>query len=418
MKTANDFWVGAVRRFLCFMAGAVFLFAPLLGLAAPYRTLEEGMSGEDVRQLKLRMYELGYFYSDIVSNAYNSLMTRRIAWLQQRNGLDETGIATPDLQTLIYSDAVIPAEDVPEPTATPLPTPEPLPVLWSQSEPDMPELTTEGFLPADAEHAYVHINQAEGHYIYLSPDLFVEITHYTDPTLTLAWCETEIKVQNGEKLNTYLTPKGGKAYRFSTPEALAEANHAVVAFTDDFFNYRLYNDEVPGIIIRNGEIIADSTYKTREAWPPLDTLAVFADGSMKTFAKNAYSAQEYLDMGAVQVFAFGPILVQNGEMGERIQDPTYYHYREPRCALGMIEPNHYMVLTVSGRTDTSKGAYLTWLAERMIFLGVTEALNLDGGGTTSLVFMGERVYADCSGTTSVRDVSSIIGFGQYTQAGQ
>jgi len=34
------------------------------------------------------------------------------------------------------------------------------------------------------------------------------------------------------------------------------------------------------------------------------------------------------------------------------------------------------------------------------------------------VFMGERVYADCSGTTSVRDVSSIIGFGQYTQAGQ
>ncbi|HPJ02402.1 MAG TPA: phosphodiester glycosidase family protein [Candidatus Limiplasma sp.] len=118
------------------------------------------------------------------------------------------------------------------------------------------------------------------------------------------------------------------------------------------------------------------------------------------------------------MFAFGPILVQNGEMGERIQDPTYYHYREPRCALGMIEPNHYMVLTVSGRTDTSKGAYLTWLAERMIFLGVTEALNLDGGGTTSLVFMGERVYADCSGTTSVRDVSSIIGFGQYTQAGQ
>ena len=141
----------------------------------------------------------------------------------------------------------------------------------------------------------------------------------------------------------------------------------------------MYNKQIPGIVIRNGEIISDKTYKTRDVWPPLDTLAVFADGSMKTFSKNEHTAQEYLDMGAEQVFAFGPILVQNGEIGERIQDPTYYHYREPRCALGMIEPNHYLVLTVSGRTNDSKGAYLVWLAERMIERGVTEALNLDGG---------------------------------------
>lgn len=405
------------KRALCILTGLVLLMMPLINLAEEYRTLEDGMSGEDVRQLKLRMFALGYYYSDQVSVDYNALMARRISWLQQRNGLEETGVATPALQALIYSDAVVPAEDVPVPTPTPAPTPLPLPIIWSDTEPDLPALTEDGFLPADAQSAYVYTNTAEGHYIYLSSSLSVETKRYTDPNLTLVWCETEIKLQNGEKLNTYLTKKGSRSYYFSTPEDLAEENNVVVAFTDDFFNYRLYNKEIVGIVIRNGEIISDTTYKTRDAWPPLDTLAVFADGSMKTFGKNEHTAQEYLDMGAVQVFAFGPILVQDGELGERIQDDTYYHYREPRCALGMIEPNHYLVLTVSGRTDASKGAYLLWLAERMLMRGVTEALNLDGGGTTSLVFMGQRVYADCTGKTSVRDVSSIIGFGTYVEEG-
>ena len=418
MKTNRAFGRKTVRKFLCLLAGLVFVLAPLTLCADDYRTLKEGMSGEDVVALKLRMFELGYYYSDNVSDAYNSLMAKRIAWLQQRNGLEETGVATPELQTLIYASDVIPAEDVPTPAVTPAPTPTPLPVVRVETEPELPELTEEGFLPPGADSAYVYTNPTDGHYMYLSSDLSVEITRYTDKSLPLVWCETEIKLQNGEKLNTYLTQKGSRYYYFSTPKAMAEDNHAVVAFTDDFFNSRIYNKQIPGIIIRNGEIISDTTYKTREAWPPLDTLAVFADGSMKTFSKDEHTAQEYLDMGAEQVFAFGPILVQNGEMGERIQDPTYYHYREPRCALGVIAPNHYIVLTVSGRTDESRGAYLTWLAERMIALGVTEALNLDGGGTIALIFMGENVYADCTGKTSVRDISSIFGFGTYTESGE
>jgi hypothetical protein len=403
------------RKLLCLAAGLLLVLAPLAALADTYRTLQEGMSGEDVVALKLRMFELGYFTSKNVSDAYNSLMAKRIAWLQLRNGLEETGVATPELQTLIYSDAAIPAEDVP---ATPAPTPAPLPIVWAQAEADLPQPAEDGFLPPGTDSAYAFKNQDEGHYIYLSSDLFVEITRHTDADLTLVWCETEVKLKNGEKLNTYLTKKGSKHYAFSTPEEMAADNQAVVAFTDDFFNSRLYNDQIPGIVVRNGEIIADKTYKTREAWPPLDTLAVFSDGSMKTFLKNEHTAQEYLELGAEQVFAFGPILVQNGEMGERIQDPTYYHYREPRCALGMIAPNHYIVLTVSGRTDAAKGAYLTWLAERMMALGVTEALNLDGGGTIGLIFMGENVFAGCTGKTTVREISSIFGFGRYPETGE
>ena len=87
---------------------------------------------------------------------------------------------------------------------------------------------------------------------------------------------------------------------------------------------------------------------------------------------------------------------------------TYYHYREPRCAIGMIEPYHYVIVTVKGRSDDSKGAYLNWLAERMLYLGCREAINLDGGGTVSLIFNGKMLNKT---TKNLRSVTSLITFG-------
>ena len=38
-------------------------------------------------------------------------------------------------------------------------------------------------------------------------------------------------------------------------------------------------------------------------------MAVYQDGSMKCFDCDALTAEEYLDQGAVHVFAFGPWLL-------------------------------------------------------------------------------------------------------------
>ncbi len=91
-----------------------------------------------------------------------------------------------------------------------------------------------------------------------------------------------------------------------------------------------------------------------------------------------------------------------------MDDKDYYHYREPRCAVGMIEPWHYVFLTVKGRSDDSKGCYLDWLCDRMLELGAVEAMNLDGGGTVSLVFNGKMLNKS---TKNLRNVTSMIGFG-------
>ena len=193
----------------------------------------------------------------------------------------------------------------------------------------------------------------------------------------------------------------------------AKERRIVLAMSDDYYGHRINEktDGSPGIIIREGRLIAEDDKKPFSVCS-LDVLAVFGDGSMKTYARKEHTAQEYLDMGAVSTFSFGPILVQDGEITEKVANDKN-NYLEPRITLGMIAPYHYYVICVEGRQDRSKGASLLWLARRMQENGVQEALNLDGGGTAILLFMGERVNR--RGNYSTRSLGSMIGFGTWEQ---
>lgn len=277
----------------------------------------------------------------------------------------------------------------------------------------LPPLTPEGFLDTTAGLSeYVHEDAAQGNWLYLSPTLSIKIRRFEEPERPLVWFETEIKLRGDETLRSYVTRGSRPGSSLRSPVEIARENRAVLAVTDDFFSHRLRNKQTQGIIIRNGQILSDKTYKAnRGAYPNLETIARFNDGSLKTYLSDAHPAREYLDMGATDVFAFGPILVKDGQLGPHMQDDSYYHYREPRCALGMIAPNHYIILTVRGRADDSRGAYLIWLAERILMLGAKEALNLDGGGSVALVFMGKIIDKPEVSAKNIRRVGSLIGFG-------
>jgi hypothetical protein len=277
----------------------------------------------------------------------------------------------------------------------------------------VPRRAPDGFLDAAAGlPEYVLEDPAKGHWLYLSPTLSIEIRRFEEPKQLLVWFESEIKMRGDEALRSYITDGKTPGIRLLSPAEIARGNRVVLATTDDFFSHRLRNKQTQGIIVRNGKVFSDKTYKAdRGAYPNLETIARFADGSLRTFLSNAYTAQEYLNMGATDVYAFGPILVKDGQLGPHMQEDDYYHYREPRCALGMIAPNHYILLTVRGRADDSRGAYLNWLAERMLQLGAKEALNLDGGGSVALVFMGNIIDKPEVSAKNIRRVGSIIGFG-------
>ena len=74
---------------------------------------------------------------------------------------------------------------------------------------------------------------------------------------------------------------------------------------------------------------------------------------------------------------------------ERFQ-PDVLYSRAPRTALGITKDKKLLLVTVNGRQPgISVGVTLTELAEIMIDLGAVDAMNLDGGGSTTMVIRNQ-----------------------------
>ena len=377
-----------------------------------YETLTEGMTGEAVQKLKKTMYWLGYFNSENLSDEYNEVTVNRVKQLQKNNGLPETGEADPILQALVYSGNAVKTKSAPRPSSVP-PTPKP-PLDINAL---MPPLNEDGFLADEAgTDEYVYVDEDEGVWIYVTSSLSIVLRRYEDKKAVLTWYEADVHASPESPLLSYVNGTKNPGTAMIQPAKFVEKYGLVLAFNDDHFGFRINEKDKgipPGIIIRDRQILYDKTW-SRESFPNLDVLAVFADGSMKTFPAAAHTAQEYLDIGAVSTYAFGPTLLRDGELSEYMLRDEYYSYREPRLAMGMIEPWHYYVLCVEGRMadSRSKGVYLNWLADNMKEHGVQEAINLDGGGTACLMFMGKKINHSANST---RSVGSMSGFGLSEQ---
>ena len=71
--------------------------------ASSYRTIKNGNSGEDVKNIQLRLTELGY-YDGLHKGNYLDITELAFALFQAQNGYKADGIATPEQQALLFSD--------------------------------------------------------------------------------------------------------------------------------------------------------------------------------------------------------------------------------------------------------------------------------------------------------------------------
>ena len=95
----------------------------------------------------------------------------------------------------------------------------------------------------------------------------------------------------------------------------------------------------------------------------------------------------------------GPLLVDDGRpcvdgdaegfsAGQRQFDSDITAGRYPRAALALTPNRRMLAVACDGRADDEAGLTLAELAEALTALGAHVALNLDGGGSTSLVCGG------------------------------
>lgn len=361
-----------------------------------------GEKSQDVFTMKQRLQELGYIGKGKLTKTFTENTMFSLKEFQKNNGLEETGILDEATEKALFSDEAV---RKPHPTLMPLTTPSPLP-----DETGWPKRDSQGFLSSGME--FFMEDDESGRWIYLGRDLQISIVRMKDASIPLVWFETDIIFRNKESFRTIQTDPEHPGKKFQYPYIISREAQFVLGFSDDFFANRMADGETVGIIIRDGEIIsANTNRKTGHHLPNLDMMALFPDHSAEVYECNEITAEELLKKGAVNVFSFGPILLRNGEINEMVY--TYYRSIEPRHALGMIEPGHFLLLSFQGRTSESKGTTLQRVAETMKQRGVQEALNLDGGNTMALIFRGRMLnkLATYKRKQFVRTVTSLIGIG-------
>lgn len=168
---------------------------------------------------------------------------------------------------------------------------------------------------------------------------------------------------------------------------------SVLAITGDS-----YGNNDTGIVVRNGVL-----YRTDEN--EADVCILFSDGTMKTYTADEFDAEAILAEGVWQAWCFGPGLLDgNGHILSEFQSTGYLSGNHPRVAIGYVEPGHFVFTVVDGRNEGySRGVSLSELAAIMKLENCIYAYNLDGGGSSSMVYNGKYVNDSTS-----RDITDII----------
>jgi len=94
------------------------------------------------------------------------------------------------------------------------------------------------------------------------------------------------------------------------------------------------------------------------------------------------------DIRAVNIMVCGPLLIFDNSIKQLSKD-AFNDNRHPRSAVALTADHKLYLLTVDGRNAKAQGMNLHELSFLLKALGAKEALNLDGGGSTTLYVRNE-----------------------------
>lgn len=160
--------------------------------------------------------------------------------------------------------------------------------------------------------------------------------------------------------------------------AMSQRMKAVLAVNGD--SYSNNHHQGNGTIIRNGVVY--------RAQPSTEEICVlYRDGTMKTYAPDAFDVNQVVADGAWQSWVFGPSLLdESGAAKSAFLTWDYIRESHPRTAIGYYEPGHYCLLVVDGRQPgVTRGMFLEEMSQLFASLGCKAAYNLDGGHSSFMI---------------------------------
>ena len=239
---------------------------------------------------------------------------------------------------------------------------------------------------------------------YSDDNLSIKLSEYTVSGTVIH--VAEVKADSAAYLKTAFAQGSYGKNVTATTSDIAESVNAILAINGDY-----YGAQEKGYVIRNGKLYRSTAVSGRE------DLVIYSDGSFEIINESEVTAEQLLAKGAVQTLSFGPALVENGKVSVDSNDEVGRAMASnPRTAIGVKADGTYIFMVSDGRTDESEGFSLLQLAEFMKYLGAETAYNLDGGGSSTMVFNGSVVNTPTgggigNGSGSERKVSDIVYIG-------
>ena len=166
----------------------------------------------------------------------------------------------------------------------------------------------------------------------------------------------------------------------------ASAAKAIAAVNAGFFNIK---DGGSMTYIRIGGKIADSD--TANKWPKSINMTGAVIFDIKGYLSISQAMpNSWFDthLEFPDILVTGPLLLKNKQKALLPQTSIVIN-KHPRTSIGIINKHRIVLVTLDGRTPEAQGMTLLKLTDLMLSLRCRDAVNLDGGGSTTMWINGK-----------------------------
>ncbi len=167
-----------------------------------------------------------------------------------------------------------------------------------------------------------------------------------------------------------------------TTSDFGKQNNALAALNGTFFD--IANGGSVDYIRADGLIINENRLgKGGNRAAHQESALVFNRGKLSIAKRNGKQDWEKSLIGE-DIMVSGPLLILNQTVEKLDTANTFNKTRHPRTAVAITKNKRVLLITVDGRHENSAGMSLFELTKLMRWLNAADAINLDGGGSTTL----------------------------------
>lgn len=195
-----------------------------------------------------------------------------------------------------------------------------------------------------------------------------------------------LKIRNkGRKIRKFFVSAGDSLVFTSV---LAKQNKAVVAVNGSFFDVK--EGGAVDFIKINDKVLDTTRFTKGERTFHQKSAIAIHKNRLEILRGDTLDIKWDEKLAYKNVMVTGPLLLWRGENAPLSKIP-FNDNRHPRTCACLTKKNDLILMTVDGRTAESQGVSLAELIILMRWLKCRDAINLDGGGSTTLYIDGKGV---------------------------